>query len=570
MKYSKKKEVQPLDTISKIKNTLRNIGLETKVSFLGGTPDSNMDKPVYSCRVYVDNPFVGQNGKGTTPDYTRASGYAELIERFQNWCVFSEKFPLPDEVDVPLAEFINQNPDCVNQNFFTYLYNGLTNSTDSSSVTIEDKIKLLYDYLDMPDVKGFNCVKFYSVSDKKSVYLPYNPITRITNGMCAGNTPVEALVQGLSEVLERYVAQEIHVNSYICPLVPEEEYSQYEDISAIINMYNKLGFTVQIRDASLGKKYPVIAVALIDKETNKYTVKFGAHPSLPISIERCLTELAQGFALTREALIKDSTFNPLTPNFDIFKLDVALIKRLLHLTRYPFGSRFFLESSSWNFDRTAWYDEELSNNEIFQKLLSVIKQQTSEIYIRNVAFLNFPAFHIVIPKMTLMRDEIICYECFDKVYKEAIKEDYKDLRLSKNLVAIAYFIEVKDYNSAITLIDRAIEENDHIPEEKQRLSNSELACLKQILNHKIFGYSNDEIEKIIQLFYKDDVGSEIYKKWFINSPFDSISITEEEVAIKNALNKLYNSLLNAYKDNIPSQDIIGDIVGIDCLCNKNS
>ena len=49
-------------------------------------------------------------------------------------------------------------------------------------------------------------VPYYDVFNKTLVNLPIDIIFNIisTSGMCAGNTPEEALVQGISEVLERF------------------------------------------------------------------------------------------------------------------------------------------------------------------------------------------------------------------------------------------------------------------------------------------------------------------------------------------------------------------------------
>ena len=58
---------------------------------------------------------------------------------------------------------------------------------------------------------GYFCRPFYSLCDRKVYYLPrevYYPFYG-SHGVCAGNSREEALVQGLSEVIERYVQKKI-------------------------------------------------------------------------------------------------------------------------------------------------------------------------------------------------------------------------------------------------------------------------------------------------------------------------------------------------------------------------
>lgn len=554
MEYSKKKELKPLETVKKIKETLNNLGLQTKVSFAGGTPQADDDRSLYSCRIFIDNPFIGQNGKGTTPEYTRASGYAELMERLQNWCIFNLKFPLPDLEQIPQNKFIEKNSDFVNEEFFKCLYKGIKRNEIEQNLKTEDMIKFIQKYLKNDENSDVDCVKFYSVKDQKSVYVPYNPITRITNGMCAGNTPEEAIVQGLSEVFERYVAQEILIKNYTCPFIPKKEYEQYEEIQKMIKLYEDMGFTIQIRDASLGKKYHVVCVVLIDQETSRYTVKFGSHPSMPIAIERCLTEIAQGFELSKDALLMDSTFNQLTPEIDIFCMKMAELKRMLHLTRYPFSSSFFLDQPTWEWDKDAWMNTELSNKEILGRITDIIHNQSYDIYIRDASYLGFPSYHIIVPQMTILRDEIVCYENIEKVSNMTMPSEFKDFRLSQSYITVAYFLIKKDYHNALDFLDKAIQENGYSPKDKRRFSHEELECLKQYINHKTHNYTDQEIKSLLNLFYGQELTQKVFSKWVESDPMSNWTLSEDEIEIRDSLNKVAEKLLVAYKKNIPNQN----------------
>ena len=49
-----------------------------------------------------------------------------------------------------------------------------------------------------------------------------------------------------------------------------------------------------VKDASLGGKFPVMCVTLMNPHTGGVFASFGSHPSLEVALERSLTELLQG------------------------------------------------------------------------------------------------------------------------------------------------------------------------------------------------------------------------------------------------------------------------------------
>jgi ribosomal protein S12 methylthiotransferase accessory factor len=76
--YQKHKERAPEETIQNIRNILTDLGMLMTEQWLNTTK--------YSCSVrLIDTLTNGAvNGKGTTPAYALASGYAECLERLQN------------------------------------------------------------------------------------------------------------------------------------------------------------------------------------------------------------------------------------------------------------------------------------------------------------------------------------------------------------------------------------------------------------------------------------------------------------------------------------------------------
>ena len=67
------------------------------------------------------------------------------------------------------------------------------------------------------------------------------------------------------------------------------------------------GFGILVKDASLGGKYPVMCVTLLNPEDQGCYASFGAHPRFEVALERALTELLQGRALDRLCLLYTSS-----------------------------------------------------------------------------------------------------------------------------------------------------------------------------------------------------------------------------------------------------------------------
>lgn len=131
-----------------------------------------------------------------------------------------------------------------NANSFTSLY---FSQRGLSGVSDEEKAKAFYDVQKVDyHIYGLEdkyiTLPFYSIKEKKVVYLPKSTYTPFygSNGMCAGNSPEEALVQGLSEIIERVVQRRIFTEKPALPDVPEEYIQQFPYVYEIIqNLRNK-------------------------------------------------------------------------------------------------------------------------------------------------------------------------------------------------------------------------------------------------------------------------------------------------------------------------------------------
>lgn len=244
-----------------------------------------------------DCPQVFSNGKGASRNAALASAYGELIERL------STRYLWADFMLDPLYErfgFIHQ----ADEKWFPLDRDdwpaGLLDDHWLSRYILPQDLRpaQLADMNGGGTGKGLCALPYVRQSDGQSVYVPVNMIANlfVSNGMSAGNNREEALVQGLSEIFERAVKQQIISEALSLPEVPEEVLGRYPYIGEGIAALRGEGFAVRALDASLGGAYPVMCVLLQHPDGGAYA-SFGAHPTFSVALERALTELLQGRAL---------------------------------------------------------------------------------------------------------------------------------------------------------------------------------------------------------------------------------------------------------------------------------
>jgi ribosomal protein S12 methylthiotransferase accessory factor len=138
------------------------------------------------------------------------------------------------------------------------------------------------------------CAPFYAAREKKARLMPMALLwsTCGTNGMCAGNAPREALIQGISEILERYAIRLLYEENTPPPVVPPSAF-QGTEILARLEAMRQAGLGYEIRDCSMGRGLPVMGLRLI-RQDGTQAFHLGADPSPITALERCLTKLYQG------------------------------------------------------------------------------------------------------------------------------------------------------------------------------------------------------------------------------------------------------------------------------------
>jgi len=253
-----------------------------------------------------DCPALFANGKGISEKASQASAMGEFIERLGTHYLFADYYlgqtpsgflMHPQERRLALDSFTR---DQVLTPELWAVYDPDQQVKAEHLVALQDGGEVITAIPLSPLVGG------------EAVYFPINLLNSLyaSNGLAAGNSLLEAAVQGLSEIFERWVRIQILKNNWCLPRVPK---SVWQGFSTVVEAMEKLaiqGIRCDIRDASLGGKYPVIAIVLTDVDDGRSFVSFGAHPILEVAIERTLTESLQG----RQVTERDGFDYPLANN----------------------------------------------------------------------------------------------------------------------------------------------------------------------------------------------------------------------------------------------------------------
>ncbi|MCW9015173.1 MAG: 30S ribosomal protein S12 methylthiotransferase accessory factor YcaO [Gammaproteobacteria bacterium] len=332
------------------------------------------------------------NGKGASRKACLASALGEYFERLSCNYFFAD-FYLGE--DFSRGEFVHY-PD---ERWFEI-------SGDSMPAELMDES--LWDYYDpnrelKPEQifdtnsgtgeRGICAVPYVRQRDNKTLWLPVNIIGNlyVSNGMSAGNTVHEARVQGLSEVFERYVKNKIIAEGICLPEVPQSVIDRFPKIKAAIEDLQGHGYHLRIADASLGGKYPVMSVTLINPKDGAVFASFGAHPCFEVALERTVTELLQGRGLDQL-----DGFQP--PSFDLDEVaDHHNLETHFIDSSGLISYDFFKQQADYAF---ADWDHDSTTGTEFEYLSQLIHDMGFDIYIADYEHLNVYACRIIVPGMS--------------------------------------------------------------------------------------------------------------------------------------------------------------------------
>ncbi|WP_419904433.1 OsmC domain/YcaO domain-containing protein [Kiloniella sp.] len=377
----------PLErTIANMTSILSDVGIKIEVSSW-----RNIVPNVWSLHIReAASPMCFTNGKGATKESALCSALGEYIERmscnfFYNDYYFGEEVANSKFVHYPNEKWFKAGPDDT-------LPEGLMDERCLQLYNPDSELRAshLIDTNSGLVERGICALPFTRNSDQKTVYFPSNLIENlfVSNGMSAGNNLYEAKVQCLSEIFERAVKRQIIEEEIILPDVPKEILAKYPHILVGIEELEDKGFPVLVKDASLGGKFPVMCVTLMNPKTGGVFASFGAHPSFEVALERSLTELLQGRSFEGLNDVPPPTFdsNALTEpnNFVEHFIDSTGV-----ISWKFFSSKHDYEFSEWDFSGTTEEENE--------RLMNILADLGKEVYVATYNDFGGAACRILVP-----------------------------------------------------------------------------------------------------------------------------------------------------------------------------
>lgn len=502
------------DTIATMTGIIAALGIKIEIASW-----RNPIPHVWSVHIRdADSPMCFTNGKGATKDAALCSALGEYLERISNNYLYNDQYlgeeiANGDFVHYPSEKWFKAGPK-------DSLPAGLMDDylLDLYNADGELKASNLIDTNSGNTKRGICAVPYERQSDKEMVYIPVNLIGNlfVSNGMSAGNTKYEARVQCLSEIFERAVKNQIILEEITLPDVPKSVLEKYPKIMEGINKLEAEGYPIVVKDASLGGKFPVMSVTLMNPRNGGVFASFGAHPKFEVALERTLTELLQGRSFEGLNVLTPPTFNQNTicdPNniVDHFIDSTGVI-----------SWKFFSEKADYEF--TEW-DFSGSTEEEYNYLMDILSQLEKEVYISDFEELGVKACRILVPDYSEIysTDDLI----WDNHNKSiAFRADILNLH-SLNDKALSKLVdkleesEIDDYTKISELIGVAFDENTPWGQ----LNIGELKCLS-LLALKRF----EEAKPLVEMFLTFNDNSTARKKYYqaLNAILD-IELNELDV-----------------------------------------
>lgn len=377
------------ETITRLKKKLLDFGFDVEeASWLNPVPN------VWS--VHIRDrfcPFLFTNGKGLTKDAALASALGEFFERL-NCNYFFADFHLGEKISK--SEFVHYPTE----KWFSFkedtMPEGLMNDVlwDWYDPSRELTPAQLVDTNSGNAQRGICALPYTNVMTNQTTYIPMNIIGNlyVSNGMSAGNTMTEARVQALSEVFERSVKNQILSEGIALPVIPQEVLNRYPQVMEAIAELEANGYPIICKDASLGGKFPVINVTLLNPTEGTAFASFGAHPKFQVALERTLTELLQGRRLDELNVFSPPSFE-LEDVKDNLNLEAHFIDSngLIHWNFFKETPDY--EFSDWNFGDNTTLGE-------YNALIDIFKKIEKDVYVMDFEHLDVYGCRIHVPNMS--------------------------------------------------------------------------------------------------------------------------------------------------------------------------
>ena len=378
------------ESIEKFQQKLTALGFNIEeASWLNPVPN------VWSVHIRdKDCPQCFSNGKGASKKAALASALGEYFERLSTNYFWTDFYLGQDIANGDFVHYPNEKWFLIEDE--ALLPQGILDDRLFEHFDPNQELtpELLVDLQSGNYERGIVALPYVRQSDQQTVYIPQSIISNlyVSNGMSAGNSQFEARVQGLSEVFERYVKNKIIAEAISLPLIPQEVMARYPSIQAAIDKLEQEGFPILAYDASLGGKYPVICVILLNPTNGTCFASFGAHPKFQVALERTVTELLQGRSLKDLDVFSPPSFN----NDDVAEhanLETHFIDSSGLISWDLFKDTPDYEFADWNFSGKDTHEE-------YDNLMAIFREEGKEVYIMDYNHLGVYACRIIVPGMS--------------------------------------------------------------------------------------------------------------------------------------------------------------------------
>jgi len=590
---------KPEDTIFLIRQILHEkLGLLMKEENFRG------EGQFYSCRINIANMSIndlniGTNGKGMKFEYALASAYGEFMERLQNQILIMNRF-------IGYEDNIEQfkDSDLYHKLYTRNIVTKYKYAPDEKNIIFDKKqsINCIRKYIKSSNIeevesfyhgKTLSLVPDVNVFKQSIEYLPINIIFAncTSNGMCAGNTPFEALIQGMCEVMERYVLRLLYYKNLSFPTIPMDNFFGTEIYNKIQLISNKYNWKFEIKDCSCNIGIPAIGILIIDKENMRYKFHLGVDPSPITALERTLTEIYQGRFLLELTDIDWNIQNRLLTDMDLKSHEMF---RTCTIGQGHIPITLFNPIPSYNFKgfSSIWGQSDINDMKL---LLDVFQQLDVSLYIRDVSFLGFPAFSIYAPGMSEFRNiendnHLIGIGQLQYLYtksrnlnnvnKESLKDIIDYIKTNERGIDNLKFYNIHDiwlyYNRDLLLSLFSYSSgnyDDAFRHIKTYISNTNIekkeknffSCISHLIENKINNIDND----LLNSLYPDNLVSSCEKFLenmnYLNFMKHSNCYNCNDCKIKDTCRiadvlTLVKKIENVYINNIPDQNKLKEIL----------
>ncbi len=522
-----------------------------------------------------DCPLLFTNGKGASKKAALASALGAFFERLSTHFFWADYY-LGDEISN--SKFVHYKQE---KWFATNTHGswpeGVLNEElqDFYNPDAELNANMLIDANSANRERGICCLPYVCQRTQETVYFPVNIIGNlyVSNGMSAGNTPEEAKVQALSEIFERYVKFKIIAEGISLPDIPSGVLNRYPQIQTGIKELELAGYPLLIQDASLGGKYPVIAITLLNPNDQGVYASFGAHPLFEVALERALTGLLQGRGL-------DKLDDFAEAGFDLDEIASPQNLETHFIDSSGIISWNFLQSTS-DYEFVDWANHQDSHNNLsnksntaeeFEDLCNRIHEEGNDIYISDYQELGIYCCRILVPGMSeiypaedlvwennnagidirnaILKHDKTAAEC------EALIEKLEDLNFDDQYSVAVLIGLPADKESIfadlrlaelITLLALKVQDNERIQEGCEWLLHFKQINPKRL---KVYQCINTLLQLDRMIDYADSLAS-LYGKDVLN---DALALIDgEDIYPLTSDWKMHGLLIEAYRKILPDQ-----------------